>query len=177
MKSTKAAARYSKALLDLAVEQNLVDRVADDMNYILEVDSQTRDFQVVLNSPVISASKKLEIFSQIFTSFDESTKKFIELITKNRREYMLVQIASSFKSQVNAMRGIVPVTLVSAVSMSDDTKKEILQKVEQAVGGKIEVTEQLDESLIGGFIVKMEDKQFDASVSRQLSNLKQLLTR
>ncbi len=177
MKSTKAAARYAKALLELAVENNKVDQIASDMKYLVQVSAETPEFQIVMNSPVVNSDKKLSIFAELFGSFDQITSKFMELITKNRREYMLVQIAEAYGEQLNTMRGIVPLTLISAVPLNDKIKKDILGKVESAVKGKLDVTEMIDETLIGGFIIRMGDKQIDASISSQLSNLKQLLTR
>ena len=102
---------------------------------------------------------------------------FIDLITRNRREYMLVEIAQSFSTQLKAYRGIVPITLISAVQLDSATKEKIFDKVRASVTGVLEINEIIDPSLIGGFIIRMDDKQIDASISSQLSNLKQRLTR
>lgn len=177
MRSTKAASRYAKALLELAIEHNKVDQIAGDMNYLAEVSSETADFQQLLNSPIIKADKKIAIFNELFGQFEEVTTMFVKLITKNGREYMLPVIAESFDSQVKAYKGIVPVTLISAKKLDEATKDKILDKVRASVKGTLEIKEVIDESLIGGFIVKMDDKQIDASISNQFNNLKQRLTR
>ncbi len=78
---------------------------------------------------------------------------------------------------MKAGKGIVPITLISAIALNDATKKEILEKAQASIKGTLEVTELVDESLIGGFIIRMEDKQIDASVASQINNLKQRLTR
>ena len=177
MRSSKGAARYAKALLELAIEQNKLDVIAADMKYLLLVNDENKDFHIVLNSPVINSDKKIEIFGAIFGQFDNLSTMFINLITKNRREYMLPQIAHQFDVQMKAGKGIVPITLISAIALNDTTKKEILEKAQASIKGTLEVTELVDESLIGGFIIRMEDKQIDASVASQINNLKQRLTR
>jgi F-type H+-transporting ATPase subunit delta len=119
----------------------------------------------------------LDIFSVLFGHFDSLTTSFIRLITNNRREYMLAEIAASFEAQWKAARGIVPVTIISATALDSATKESITKKIQAVVTGSLEINEIVDESLIGGFIVRMEDKQMDASVASQFNNLKQRLTR
>jgi F-type H+-transporting ATPase subunit delta len=102
---------------------------------------------------------------------------FVALITKNGREALLHAIAQEFDAQVKSYKGIVPMTLVSAVPLEQETKESIIRKVQGAVKGTLEITEEIDEALIGGFVVKMGDTQIDASVLNQFNNLKQRLTR
>ncbi len=177
MKGTKAASRYAKALLDLAIENNMVDQVAADMKYLSEVSGETKEFIVFLNSPVIKSDKKIDVLNEIFGQFEELTRRFVNLVTKNRRESLLPEIAHSFDAHVKEYKGIVPVTLISAVQLDGSTKDQILSKLNGMVKGQLEVTEKIDADLIGGFVVRMGDTQIDASVSRQLNDLKQRLTR
>jgi F-type H+-transporting ATPase subunit delta len=177
MKGTKAASRYATALLELAIENNMVDQVAADMKYLSEVSEETREFKVFLKSPVIKSDKKIAVINEIFGQFEELTRGFVNLVTKNRRENLLPDIADAFDAQVKHYKGIVPVTLVSAVRLDDTTKAQILSKLNGMVKGELEVTEKIDADLIGGFVVRMGDTQIDASVSRQLNDLKQRLTR
>ena len=177
MKSTKAASRYAKALLELALDQGLQDKVASDMAYVAKVCLEEKDFVNLLKSPIVKADKKISIFKSLFVDFDNLTTMFIDLIAKNRREYMLGEIAFSFNAQLKEKKGIVPVTIVSAKALNSATKETILEKLKVSIQGQFEINEVIDESLIGGFIVRMDDKQIDASVSSQFKNLKQRLTR
>lgn len=177
MKNTKVAIRYAKALLELAIDQKKVDSVLGDMNFLLQTSNETKDFELLIASPIVNASKKIEIFEKVFESFEEETLSFVKLITKNGRENLLPEIAQAFDAQVKEYRGIVPITLTSAVALGDKTKEAILAKVQTLVKGQLEVEEKIDESLIGGFMVRMGDTQIDASVASQLNNLKQRLTR
>ena len=177
MKSTKAASRYAKALLELAVEQNKLDQVSADMRALSSANNDTKEFQSFLDSPVINAEKKNCIFGELFGQFDVLTSSFIHLITKNGRESLLPQIAASFDAQLMEHRGITPVTLISAQPLDKATKAAIVAKVQATVKGELAVDEQIDASLLGGFVVRMGDNRIDASVANQLKNLKQRLTR
>jgi len=147
------------------------------MKYLLEVNNETRDFQLLLDSPIVKSDKKIAIFGELFGQFEEISTAFVKLITTNRRENHLPSIAEAFDLQVKEYKGIVPITIVSAKQLEDSTRRIILEKVENSVTGQLEVTELIDDSLIGGFIVRMGDKQIDASVASQFNELKQRLTR
>lgn len=177
MNSSKVAIRYAQALLELAVENNSLDAVSRDMQYLAQVNADNRDFQLLLSSPVIKADKKIAVLNEIFGSFEKVSTTFVELIAKNGRENILPEIADAFNALVKAHKGIVPVTLTSAAKLDDAVKKQIVSKISASIKGTVEITEVIDPSLIGGFIVKMGDTQIDASIASKLSQLKQRLTR
>ncbi|MDR0803371.1 ATP synthase F1 subunit delta [Fluviicola sp.] len=177
MKSSKSASRYAQALLDLAIEQNKVDAIAADMKYMATVCAENRDLELMLESPVVKADKKIAVLNAVFDQFDKATASFVELIVKNGREAYLPQIAESFDAILKQYLGIIPVTLISAHRLDDKVKKEIVSKVQNFTSGTVELTEKIDADLIGGFIVRMGDDQIDASVASQMNKLKQRLTR
>jgi F-type H+-transporting ATPase subunit delta len=176
MKGTKLASRYAKALLELAIDLNKLEEVSNDMIYLLEADKETREFQLFLDSPIIPIDKKIAVFQELFGQFEDVSMNFVKLVTKNRRESYLTLIAREFDSQVKEYKGIVPVTLISAKPLDASVRATIMAKIQATVKGELEVKEQIDEALIGGFIVRMGDKQIDASVASELNNLKQRLT-
>lgn|SRR5690554_4124201 len=176
MKSTKSAIRYAKALLELSVEQNNFDKVALNMQEIANATSN-RDFLLLINSPIVNVDKKIAIFDTVFTNFEELSKKFIHLITKNRREYLLAAIAESYLKILKEQKGITEVTLSSAATLDEATKALILSKIKSLTSDKVEVVEKVDESLIGGFTIQIEDQKVDASVANQLRTIKQRLTK
>ncbi|MBM3452982.1 MAG: ATP synthase F1 subunit delta [Bacteroidetes bacterium] len=170
MKGTKSASRYAKALLELAIEQNKVDLVLKDMEFFVDSGNNNYDLLVFLKSPVIKAEKKLSVLNELYSHFDSLSKSFIQLITKNGREVILVEIASSFIYLVKEYKGIVSVVLISATELTKTSKEKILSKIK--VSGTIELTEEIDPTLIGGFIIRIGDVQVDASVNSQLKKLK-----
>jgi F-type H+-transporting ATPase subunit delta len=177
MKSTKAAGRYAKALLELALDQQKIEVIENNMQQIITVANEAHDFQVFLSSPLIKVDKKLEVIKSIFGNFDALSISFLEMVATNRRESLITEIASAFLSQLKEHRGIVPVTIISAKPLDAQTKAQITSKISASIKGTLEITENLDESLIGGFIVRMGDHQIDASVSNQLNRLKQELVK
>lgn len=177
MKSTKSAGRYAKALLELALDQNKIEVIEGNMEQILTVAADAHDFQVFLNSPLIKVDKKIEVIKSIFGNFDALSLSFLELVANNGRESLITEIATAFLGQLKDHRGIVPVTIVSAQALDAKTKEQITVKIKAAVQGTLEITETIDETLIGGFIVRMGDHQIDASVSNQLNRLKQELVK
>ncbi len=170
MKSTKSAIRYSKALLELAIEQNKVDLVLNDMDFFYNTSRENNDLLVFLKSPIIRSDKKLNVLHELFSHFDVLTTSFMQLIIKNRREALLVEIAASFIKLVKDHKGIILVTLISASVLSKESKDKIISKIK--VSGQIELTELIDTRLIGGFVVRIGDIQIDASVNNQLKKLK-----
>ena len=177
MKSTKSAGRYAKALLELAQEQNKLDVINANMTAIIQAANQTHDFQVFLNSPVIKVDKKINVLNELFSDFDTLSLSFIGLITKNGRERLITEIAKSLTAQLKELRGIVPVSITSATTLDSKTREVIISKINSSIKGKLEVEELVDKDLIGGFIVRMGDKQIDASVASQLTRMKQELTK
>ncbi len=177
MKSTKSASRYAKALLELAIEQQKLEIIESNMSRILEAAKETNEFQVFLDSPIINLDKKVAVLNSLFGEFEPLTLSFLALITKNGRERLITEIAQSYISQVKEFKGIIPISITSARKLDEATKATILAKINASVTGTLEITELIDESLIGGFIVTMGDKQIDASVASQLARMKQQLTK
>lgn len=177
MKSSKVASRYAKSLLEIAIEQNKIDSVLGDMQFLTEINNESRDLELLIQSPIVKADKKIEIFERIFEQFEAVSMAFVKLITKNGRESLLPQIADAFQAMVKEYKGIVPVSLISASPLDAKTKEMITSKVQTLVSGQLEIEEKIDPALIGGFVVRMGDTQIDASVASQFNNLKQRLTR
>ncbi|MGB1102355.1 MAG: ATP synthase F1 subunit delta [Crocinitomicaceae bacterium] len=176
MSVTKVAYRYAQALIDLAAEINTVEEVYGDMNQLASVCEESRDFRALLNSPVIVWHKKQAIFKQLFEkSISEMSMGFMNLIAKNSRENLLPEIAEGYIQLYKKSKNIHEVYVTSAVALDQSTKDKIIEKIKAEVNGTIELTETVDPELIGGFIVRMEDKQIDASISSQLADLRNVL--
>lgn len=176
MSVTKVAYRYAQALIDLAAEKNTVEEVYGDMNQLASVCEESRDFRALLNSPVIVWHKKQAIFKQLFEkSISEMSMGFMNLIAKNSRENLLPEIAEGYIQLYRKSKNIHEVYVTSAVALDQSTKDKIIEKIKAEVNGTIELTETVDPELIGGFIVRMEDKQIDASISSQLADLRNVL--
>jgi F-type H+-transporting ATPase subunit delta len=177
MKSTKVAGRYAQSLLELAEERQVTDQVTKDMEELVAVVAENRELAAFFDNPIIKSDKKVQTLDLIFPKFDDLTKAFVKLITNKRRESFLPLIAEQFGAKVKASKGIIPVSLTSAAPLDAEVKEKILAQMQQQTTGTFELTERVDESLIGGFVFRMGDMRIEASVARQLNELKQRLTR
>ena len=171
MASTKSAARYAKALLDLTLEKGWVEAVEKDLIRFVQVVKESNDFRIFLNSPVVRDDKKIAIYQQVFEGFNPVTMQFFTLVTKNGREQLLPEIAAQFERQLMKNRGIVSGSIVSATPLTEKTKQEILDRIAPAFEGSLQLSESVDSSLLGGFVIRIEDKQIDASVANKLKEL------
>ncbi len=177
MASTKSAARYAKALLDLTLENGSVEAVEKDLIRFVQVVKESNDFRIFLNSPVVRDDKKIAIYQKVFEGFNPVTMQFFALVTKNGREQLLPEIAAQFERQLMKNRGIVSGSIVSATPLTEKTKQEILDRIAPAFEGSLQLSESVDPSLLGGFVIRIEDKQIDASVANKLKELRQELVK
>jgi F-type H+-transporting ATPase subunit delta len=171
------ASRYAKSLMDIAVEQNSVEAVLADLKTLDNVCHQSRDFSVMLRSPIIKADKKMAVFKAIFESHISAlTMAFVNLITTKGREEYLQEIVQAFIVQYNEMKHIKVVKLTTAHAVNDKVKEAILSKVATALqGNTIDLKTEVKPELIGGFVLEVEDKLFDASVRRDLNDIRTTL--
>ena len=173
MKATRLSSRYAKSLLSLVVEQNKLEDTLSDMKHIISVCSENKDLSLLLKSPIVKTDKKMSILSEIFSkSISDVTMSFIHIITSKKREMYLEAIAESFISLYKVHNNIESVTLTTAVPIDENTKSEILSYIKKNGKTDVELTEIINEDILGGMIVKMGDKQLDASVIRDIKELK-----
>ena len=172
MKGTKSSLRYATALLELAIEKNVVEDVSNDIHHLHSICENNNDIVAFLNSPIINSEKKVAILQEVFSSFNEISTKFIQLITKNKRENILPSIAFSFVKLMQKHNGIVPVKITVPSAIKEETKTRIISKLPQGNGITYDVSIDIDKDLIGGFIIRMEDKQLDASIRGRINDLK-----
>lgn len=178
MSVIRIASRYAKSLLDLAIEQNKLEEVVEDIkgfNQLLE----NRDLYLLLKSPIINAGKKSEIFKALFDGkFNEMTRAFLDIILRKGREAYLPEIASEFINQYKEHKGISSVHIKTATPMSDDVLEAIKKKLlaSDVTAETLDITTEVDEDLIGGFIVKVGDQLVDASIAYKLKEMAKTIT-
>lgn len=178
MKSTRAAGRYSKALLELAIEQKNLEQVKDDALVILEAIKSSRDLRNLLASPIVKPLKKQELLSQIFDAHISSlTAHFIKLVVKQGRDNAIEQVFAEFMNQYREHKNILEATFKTSTKVPASTIAKIKEKLEKATGKHLEIAEAVDPSLIGGFIVDMKNYRMDASLSGGMNKLKKELSK
>ena len=179
MQNPRLAGRYAKSLLDLATERGQLEVVYHDMQYIQAVSKASKEFIVVLKSPVFNVDKKISIINAVLGSHvHELTKAFITLLVTKGREMNFAEMADAFIDQYNRIKGIHKVTLTTATEISDSLKKSIVSKVQSEAGFKsIELDTKVDEKLIGGFVLEFNNNLVDASVLRDLNEIRKEFAR
>ncbi len=173
MQQTRVSHRYAKSLLDLALEKGQLEPVHEDMRLVLETIRANRDLSILLNSPVVKTDKKLDILKAIFGgNIGVISTEFMNILTRKRREGELEGIAEAFVSQYKKHKQVLTAVITSATGLDDKLRAQVLEVVKQSAGDKsIELVEKTDKALLGGFILRVGDKQVDASVLRQIRNL------
>jgi len=174
MPNARLAGRYAKSVLDLAIEQGQLEAVYADMKYIQAACNASSEFVNMLRSPIIKADQKNSILSAVLkNNVGVLSNAFIVLLVKKGRESDLHEIANTFIEQYNSMKGIHQVTLTTAVEISAEVKNSIEQKVKSDNSfTSVELTTKTDESLIGGFVLEFNNNLLDASISRDLKDIK-----
>jgi len=165
--------RYAKSLFDLATELNKVEKVVADAETISAA-MESRDLQLLCKSPIIKADKKQAAFDAIFGGkVDELTSKFLNIVTTKGRESLLPTIMTSVVDLYNESKNIISATLTTATAADDNTLKSINEKI--GSGDNVKITTQVNPDIIGGYILEIGDKVYDASVKRKLSDLRKEL--
>lgn len=173
MRNTRATSRYAKSLLGLAKEQNTLELCKTDMASVVSLCQNSRELVLLLKSPVVKTDKKLAIIAKVFVGCSPLVLSFINLITKKKREALLFDIAQGFLDLYKINQGIESATLTTAAALDEDTRQQVLDFIKKQGVSQVDLTEQVDETLIGGAILRLGDKQLDASVARQIKDLKQ----
>lgn len=172
MNESRAAVRYAKAALEYAIESKATASVEADMRYILDTLKKNPELQEVLESPIITGDQKKNVLLDVFEQSEGITKSLIGLLADNKRIAFLDQVASKFIYLSDLLKGEKVAEITTTIPLSDKLEEEILDRVEKLTGTKVVLKNKIDESIIGGFILRIGDMQFNASISNQLSSLK-----
>ncbi len=176
MSSHRASIRYAKSVIKLAQEQKSLEMVKEDMLLFTKTINENRELEVVLKNPIVASYKKIAILKGIFEKrVQPLTFKAFELIVSKGRENILDEIAVEFVNEYNNLKGIAVATVTTPYSLDDDQRKEFTEMVADITGMKVDLTELVDETLIGGYVLKIGDKQIDESVKSKLANIQRAL--
>jgi len=177
MKGLRAGKRYSKALIDLAKDQSSLDAVHKDVLLIQQSLEESNELVSLLDSPIVKTEKKIQILEEIYNGkVNELTLRFLLMVAEQKRESALPTILASFIEIYNEEHGIASVQVTTATEISDEIRKELRRKIMESYNFKdIELTEVVDEKLIGGMVIRIGDKQIDESVRRKLNEIHQEL--
>lgn len=173
MSEIQVASRYAKSLIDLAGEQNAVETIKKDIELFLDTCRANPELQAILKNPIISLDKKANILDGLFAGkVHGMILSFFTIMIRKGRSEILFATAKEFISQYNVLKNVVKATVTSASPLSKENISQIEDVVKQSTKGEVILTSIIDPKLIGGFILKVGDKQFDTSISSKLSKLR-----
>lgn len=171
--SSRAAIRYAKAVLDQANHANISEVVFGDMKSIQATLAGSKELRVVLQSPVVKAEDKKQALLEIFEKNSDVTKALIQILTSNKRINLLGGVALAYVDLYNDSKGVKTATVITAVTLTPEIEAKVLSKLKEMTGSdNITIKNTIDEHIIGGFILRVGDLQYNASIANQLGNLK-----
>ena len=176
MDQSAITVRYAKAFFTLAKEKNNLNTLKTDIELVHDVCTNSNDFILLLESPIVKTSKKTELISSIFENkIDNLTLNFLLLIAKNKREVNIPGICRNFLDLTRKDQNIKSAVLTTASEIDSETIRKIEQLLGKELKATIELSTQTNPDIIGGLVLRLEDKQYDASIATQLKNIKQEL--
>ncbi len=173
MIGSRAAIRYAKALLSLSLDLKKADQVNDDMQLIASTIEESGELQLMLDSPVINTETKSLTLSSIFVKkIDKLSFNLINLLIENKRLPILQEVAGQYTVLFDEHNGAQNAEVTTAVPLTDVLEEKVLVKVKELTGKKVSLENIVDPAIIGGFILRIGDKQFDASILGKMNNLR-----
>jgi len=173
---SRVAKRYAKALFSLANDEKLLDVVESDFGQIDILLQQSADFSSLLSNPLISDKEKVLLVKEIFAGkTDKLTFNFLNLLAEKKRMAIISDVLKEFKALMLEYTNKVEGELISAVKLSEAQVAEIRRKINGITGKTVLLKEKVDASILGGFVVKVEDWILDNSIRYQLSKLRERL--
>jgi len=176
MSGSRAAIRYAKAVLSLATDNKSAEAVNNDMKSITNAIAQSEDLNQMLQSPVVRSSDKKAVLTSVFKDANVATTNLIDTLISNKRLALLNDVAASYTELYDQMRGTQVATVTTAIALTADLKTKVLSKVKELTGKEAEVENIIDESILGGFILRVGDIQYNASIANKLDKLKREFT-
>lgn len=176
MSGTRAAIRYAKAILSLANDKGVAEAVNSDMISIASTISNNAELNTFIQNPTTKVDIKESALSEVFSGINGVTKSLFHLLHENKRFEILGNVASEYSRQFDEVNGVEVAKVTTAVPMDAALESKVLAKVATLSNKKITIENNVDPSIIGGFILRIGDKQYNASVANRLQVLKRELS-
>lgn len=172
MANTRAAIRYAKAILDLSNAKGVSEAVNNDMKLIASTINGNLELSTFIQNPTVRVDVKEKVLLEVFASVNAVTKGLFHLLFENKRFEILEAIALEYNKLSDEMNGIEVAKVTTAIPMDAALEAKVLAKIATLSDKKITIENIIDASIIGGFILRIGDKQYNASVANRLQVLK-----
>lgn len=172
MSDLRIASRYAKSLLELAQEKGVLDQVNADMVAFDKLCKSNRDFTLMLKNPIIQHYQKLAILKKVFKGkVNDLTMAIFDIIARKNREFILPMLATEFTHQYNQVKGISEATVTTNFALTPELRKEFVTLLKKITRQEVELKEKVDTNMLGGYVVKIGDRQIDDSLDSRLKEL------
>ncbi len=176
MSGTRAAIRYAKAILDIAADKNVAEIVGSDMKTIASTIKGNAELSNFIQNPTLKVDVKESAMIAIFTDVNDVTRKLFRLLKENKRFEILGEIAIEYTKLFDEKSGIQVAQVTTAIEMDAALQAQVLAKIATLTTKNVTIETIVDPSIIGGFVLRIGDQQYNASVSNRLQILKRELS-
>jgi F-type H+-transporting ATPase subunit delta len=176
MNQSIISTRYAKALMMVGAENQCLNALKADMELLGNTIKENQVFRQMLDNPVIKPPQKRKVMAELLEKrIHPMTLNFINIIIRNRRELLLADVARNFIDQYEKLKGIKRAHVVSAAGMDDQSTQLLQQQLNVLFKANVQMTAEVNPDLIGGFILRVGDQQYDASLSSGLERMRKSL--
>ena len=175
MKESRAAIRYAKAIFSLANESDMSLRVYEDMLFYIDLSSNEKSFSEMLANSVINTKSKHDIILSLNNNTSALSKNLIGLLISNKRLSILVDVCNAYKSLYEKANNMTKAIVVTALQITDNIREAALLKINSISSKKVEINNIIDKNILGGFILRYDGKEYNASLSNKLQKIKKEL--
>jgi F-type H+-transporting ATPase subunit delta len=175
MSGTRAAIRYAKAILEIADSKKVASQVSADMALISSTINTNAELNTFIQSPTINVEQKENAVLEVFANANAVTKSLFHLLMENKRFEILNAIAVEYNQLFDIMNGVEVAKVTTAIAMDAALEAKVSAKIATFSDKKITIENTIDPSIIGGFILRIGDKQYNGSVANRLQVLKREL--
>lgn len=172
---SRAAIRYAKAILDIANSNGKATNVNEDMKSIVAAVVESAELKEFLSNPTVKGDVKVAALSEVFASVQSETKSLFRLLLENKRFEILPAVASQYNLLFDELNGVEVAKVTTAFPITPELEAKVMAKIKEFSNKSVTIVNVVDESIIGGFILRIGDKQYNASVANSLQTLKREL--
>ncbi|HLW14773.1 MAG TPA: ATP synthase F1 subunit delta [Flavobacteriaceae bacterium] len=178
MSTSRAALRYAKALLLEADQQSNTEVMQQDMQAVYTTMQASRELRLALGNPIIKLEDKKQVLLEVFAKQSKATHNLIEVLVHNKRADLLGGISKAYLDQYNERKGVKNVEVVTAIALTPEMEAQVLAKAKEITQAKdVILTSTINPDILGGFIIRVGDVEYNASISNQLDNIKKEFTK
>lgn len=163
---------YAHSLFSLAEDENLTEKIYEELSGLSEIFRENSDYAVLLDSPTLPVSRRLELIDEAFVGLGEYVLNFIKILCEKKCVHLFPDCVKEYQKLYNKKNNIENVTAITAVPLSDELCKKLIAKLEKESGKKIKLELKVDKSILGGIVLRTENSQTDASLRARLDSIK-----